>query len=77
VYGVVSRPSGSDTADIVRLARRFRVNARVAICAFGAVLSVTWATKLNNPASVAVPERRPIELSVIPAGRAPEASDHV
>ena len=37
----------------------------------GVPVSVTWIVKLAAPAAVAVPEIRPPELSVKPAGKAP------
>ena len=42
----------------------------VAVCT-GVPVSVTWSVKLANPAAVAVPEIRPAELSVKPAGNVP------
>jgi hypothetical protein len=49
------------------------LNACVAVCAVGAVESVTLAVKLNIPAVVGVPEIVPLAAaSVRPAGNAPE-----
>ena len=50
-----------------------RVNDFVAVCAVGAVESVTFAVKLNDPAVVGVPEIVPLAAaSVRPAGNDPE-----
>jgi hypothetical protein len=38
----------------------------------GELLSVTLAVKLKGPATLGIPPRAPPELSVIPAGNAPE-----
>ena len=49
------------------------LNDWVAACAVGAVESVTFAVKLNDPAVVGVPEIVPLAAaSVRPAGNAPE-----
>jgi hypothetical protein len=49
------------------------LNDCVAVCAVGAVESVTLAVKLNVPAVVGVPEIVPLAAaSVRPAGSAPE-----
>ena len=49
------------------------LNDWVAVCAVGAVESVTFAVKLNDPAVVGVPEIVPLAAaSVRPAGNAPE-----
>ena len=59
--------TGATAAAIVR------VNDLVAVCAVGAVESVTLAVKLNDPAVVGVPEIVPLAAaSVRPAGNAPE-----
>ena len=59
--------TGATAAAIVR------VNDFVAVCAVGAVVSVTFAVKLNDPAVVGVPEIVPLAAaSVRPAGNAPE-----
>jgi hypothetical protein len=48
------------------------LNDCVAVCAVGAVESVAFAVKLNDPAVVAVPEIVPLVVaSVRPAGNAP------
>jgi hypothetical protein len=45
----------------------------VAVCGVGAVESVTFAVKLNDPVVVGVPEIVPLAAaSVRPAGKAPE-----
>ena len=50
-----------------------RVNDFAAVCAVGAVESVTLAVKLNDPAVVGVPEIVPLAAaSVRPAGNVPE-----
>ncbi len=49
------------------------LNDFVAVCAVGAVESVTFAVKLNDPAVVGVPEIVPLDTaSVRPAGSVPE-----
>ena len=49
------------------------VNDFVAVCAVGAVESVTFAVKLNEPEVVGVPEIVPVAAdSVKPVGSAPE-----
>ena len=59
--------TGATAAAIVR------VNNFVAVCAVGAVESVTFAVKLNDPAVVGVPEIVPVAVaSVRPAGSVPE-----
>jgi hypothetical protein len=49
------------------------LNDCVAVCAVGAVESVTLTVKLNDPAVVGVPEIVPLAAAnVRPAGNAPE-----
>jgi hypothetical protein len=49
------------------------LNNCVAVCGVGAVESVTFAVKLNDPEVVGVPEIVPLAAaSVRPAGKAPE-----
>jgi len=55
------------------LAATVMLNDWVAVCAVGAVESVTFAVKLNDPVVVGVPEIVPLAAaSVRPAGKAPE-----
>jgi hypothetical protein len=49
----------------------------VAAAGVGVAESVASAENLNVPDAVGVPQSSPTESSVIPAGRAPEATDHV
>jgi hypothetical protein len=57
----------------VTAAATVMLNACAAVCAVGAVESVTFAVKLNVPAVVGVPEIVPLAAaSVRPAGNAPE-----
>ena len=55
----------ADAADTVN------ENDTVAVCGVGAAESVTVTEKVEVPAVVGVPERRPVELRVRPAGGAP------
>ena len=56
----------------VTAAATVMLNDFVAVCAVGAVESVTLAVKLNDPAVVGVPEIVPLAAaSVRPAGNAP------
>ena len=48
------------------------MNDFVAVCAVGAVESVTLAVTLNEPEAVGVPDIVPAEDRVRPAGKAPE-----
>ena len=52
------------------------VRALLAVVA-GAALSETWTVMLDVPLAFVVPLRRPLELSPMPAGKVPEASDQV
>jgi hypothetical protein len=53
-----------------------RLKVFCAVCRV-APLSVTRTVKLNEPAAVGVPLRVPVEARLNPAGKEPEAIDHV
>ena len=76
-YGLVARPLRSDVVVTVTAAPTMMERGCVAVCAVGAVLSVTLTEKFKVPAAVGVPEIVPAALRVRPVGSEPEASDHV
>jgi hypothetical protein len=52
------------------------LRARTAVC-LGTLASVTCSVKLPDPTVLGAPEIWPLEESVNPAGKAPEAIDQV
>ena len=80
VYAVPTCAEGTELVVIctgVTAAATVMLNACVAVCAVGAVESVTLAVKLNVPAVVGVPEIVPVvPFNVNPAGRVPVVVDH-
>jgi len=53
------------------------VRSCVAVCGVGAVVSMALTVKVELPLARGVPEMVPAALSERPAGRVPDARDHV
>jgi hypothetical protein len=75
-YATFTTPLGTEAVVILRGATIVKLYGWVAVNAVGLVLSVTLAVKLKVPVAVGVPLRAPAEVSVIPAGSAPELIVH-
>ena len=77
LYAVEARPPGSIEVLTARLGVTVMDRALVVDCGVGVVLSVACTVKFEVPAVVGDPEMEPLEASDSPAGREPEARDHV